>query len=493
MPTNPLPGTPIATAFRFPLGSGYVRTQKHNEASQFLYDQSPDFEYHLGEDWANGKAGGDVLAAANGKVTYAGWIDGFGNAIVIQHPLADGRVVTTVYGHLSSIAVHSGTVTIGQKIGAVGHTGLGTGDHLHFAVYLGQIPLADIHGISSTSDPDVYNSGWVDPTYFLKNFKPPVLDTTPPDLVSSTPADNASKVAVDANIVLKFNETVTDGSGNIEIWAKGGKKPFETIDVDSSRVTFSGSTVMIDPKGNFAAGTEYYVKFAKGVIEDLAGNDFVGITSSTELNFTTTKPDTTAPKLVGSTPADNATKVATDANIVLRFSESVTDGSGSIEIYTKSGKLFEKIDVDSSRVTFSGSTVTVDPKGKLATGTEYYVKIAKGVIEDDAGNDYAGITSTTALTFSTTSAGKGSSLRSDDLAQPGEDTDQPPSPIQPATTEADIGQILQSALPTLPESILQDAAPFSELTSSAFSEVGGGALLEWAEALPPLYSGWDIP
>ncbi|WFR68206.1 M23 family metallopeptidase [Curtobacterium flaccumfaciens] len=63
---------------------------------------------------------------------------GYGNQVLLQH--ADGS--QTRYGHLSQIGVRGGqTVTAGQRIGAVGNTGVSTGAHLHFEVIVGGTPV----------------------------------------------------------------------------------------------------------------------------------------------------------------------------------------------------------------------------------------------------------------------------------------------------------------------------------------------------------------
>ena len=67
----------------------------------------------------------------------AGWAGGYGNQLVIDHGRMRGRHVATSANHLSRIVVRSGTVHRGQVVGYVGTTGLSTGCHLHFEVYVG--------------------------------------------------------------------------------------------------------------------------------------------------------------------------------------------------------------------------------------------------------------------------------------------------------------------------------------------------------------------
>lgn len=75
--------------------------------------------------------GHDIVAAADGEITFAGEMGGYGNYIVIEHQ----NGVETSYAHCSRIAVTVGDyVKKGQVIGYVGSTGNSTGPHLHFEV-----------------------------------------------------------------------------------------------------------------------------------------------------------------------------------------------------------------------------------------------------------------------------------------------------------------------------------------------------------------------
>lgn len=92
---------------------------------------------HRGMDIAN-VSGTKILSAADGKVTHAGWLTGFGNSVMITH-IVDGKMITTVYGHMSKIGTTAGaTVKQGDEIGKMGKTGKVTGVHLHFEVHEGE-------------------------------------------------------------------------------------------------------------------------------------------------------------------------------------------------------------------------------------------------------------------------------------------------------------------------------------------------------------------
>ncbi|MEA2485009.1 MAG: hypothetical protein QOD46_120 [Actinomycetota bacterium] len=85
---------------------------------------------HPGIDIA-GFTGEPFVAAKGGRVIYASWMDGYGNATMVDV----GGGVVTLYGHQSRLGVSLGeNVQQGQVLGYVGCTGLCTGPHLHFEV-----------------------------------------------------------------------------------------------------------------------------------------------------------------------------------------------------------------------------------------------------------------------------------------------------------------------------------------------------------------------
>jgi murein DD-endopeptidase MepM/ murein hydrolase activator NlpD len=97
--------------------------------------------------------GTPVMAAANGKIVYQGWLDGYGNTIFVDH----GNGVMTQYSHLGSFVGATGsTVMQGAVIAQSGHSGLGTGPHLHFGV------------LNGTSGGNIHTGQYVDPRSMLQ-------------------------------------------------------------------------------------------------------------------------------------------------------------------------------------------------------------------------------------------------------------------------------------------------------------------------------------
>lgn len=86
---------------------------------------------HAGLDIGNTPYGTPALAAADGVVSFAGVMSGYGNCVMINH----GNGVTTLYAHGQKILTELGaTVKQGDIIMEIGATGRATGPHLHFEV-----------------------------------------------------------------------------------------------------------------------------------------------------------------------------------------------------------------------------------------------------------------------------------------------------------------------------------------------------------------------
>ena len=101
--------------------------------------------YHEGLDIAS-SYGNPVHATANGRITQAGWVTGYGYLVEIDH----GNGIKTRYGHNSALLVSVGDQVVqGQTISLIGSTGNSTGPHCHYEVRV--------------------NGEAVDPTLFLPN------------------------------------------------------------------------------------------------------------------------------------------------------------------------------------------------------------------------------------------------------------------------------------------------------------------------------------
>lgn len=84
---------------------------------------------HKGVDYA-APTGTPIHAAGDGVVKFKGWMNGYGNFVIVQH----NGSISTAYGHMSKFASEKvgQHVSQGEVIGYVGMTGLATGPHLHY-------------------------------------------------------------------------------------------------------------------------------------------------------------------------------------------------------------------------------------------------------------------------------------------------------------------------------------------------------------------------
>jgi murein DD-endopeptidase MepM/ murein hydrolase activator NlpD len=91
---------------------------------------------HTGVD-IDAPYGAPIVAAQAGVVKLAGWKNGYGNTVIIDH----GNGISTLYGHQSKLVVRTGQqVAQGQQLGNVGATGHVTAPHLHYEVLIGGVP-----------------------------------------------------------------------------------------------------------------------------------------------------------------------------------------------------------------------------------------------------------------------------------------------------------------------------------------------------------------
>ncbi len=116
----------IMRGFMWPVAGRYITCGYGWRHDPF---QRKNREFHQGIDIRSRYEW--IRASKYGKVTYTGWLGGYGRTIVVAHPGG----WKTLYGHLSRIIVKRGQhVKQGQPIGKSGNTGRSTGPHLHFEI-----------------------------------------------------------------------------------------------------------------------------------------------------------------------------------------------------------------------------------------------------------------------------------------------------------------------------------------------------------------------
>ena len=132
---------PSATFWRLPVGDARDLSQPGADEPAYVATRNiGGAGGHQGADLSNRQAGGEVRAAADGIVVFAGLRvpdHGYGEHVVLAHRLPEGGLAYTVYAHLAqgTVTVSAGAIVkSGDRLGQVGRTGVATSPHLHFEV-----------------------------------------------------------------------------------------------------------------------------------------------------------------------------------------------------------------------------------------------------------------------------------------------------------------------------------------------------------------------
>jgi autotransporter-associated beta strand protein len=151
-----------------------------------------------------------------------------------------------------------------------------------------------------------------------------------PAIIALGPANNATNVALGANLVATFNkDVVLSGGGNVTLknLTEGNAT---TITLPDGRVSVAGAVVTINPSVDFGLGDQYAVQIGANAIADLNGNAFVGISDDATWTFTVQEPVVTI--YIGPNTSNNDRW-----NLVTSWSNDIPDGAMSAII--PAGKL----------------------------------------------------------------------------------------------------------------------------------------------------------
>lgn len=118
-----------------------------------------------------------------------------------------------------------------------------------------------------------------------------------PVIISSTPANNATDIAIGANITITFDQPIQFGDtaivlrennggwADLEIFTVSG--PGSNVGTGPGSVSISGNTLTIEPTADLATSREYAIQISSTAIDSRLGNPFAGISDDTTLSFTT--------------------------------------------------------------------------------------------------------------------------------------------------------------------------------------------------------------
>lgn len=241
-----------------------------------------------------------------------------------------------------------------------------------------------------------------------------------PALAISTldPVDNATGVAYNrATYTATFSRGIQAGTGNVVLKLVGGAA-LETFDIatgvgDAGGIAaVSGDRLIISPNVNLTSLTAHAIQIDATAIDgsDIGtGDSFAGIADDTTWSFTA--EDWVAPTISTLDPVDGSTSHPIAANLVATFDENVQfiTSAGTIRLYNASGDTLIETFTPSTTSSATGSaggsasisttTLTIDPNADLVATNSYYVLIDADCVEDTAGNNFAGITTSTGWDF----------------------------------------------------------------------------------------------
>lgn len=190
-------------------------------------------------------------------------------------------------------------------------------------------------------------------------------------VVSTTPENSATNVAINSSITVTFSDAISDTTVS--------DTTFTVSPSVTGNFTVTGASVTFKPDSDLSANTEYMVTLTTG-IGAVAGSI---LKKDYSFSFTTgTSADTTAPTVSSTTPKANAIDVAINSAIVITFSEPI-NASTVAGNYTVSPALTDP------EITVTGNTLTINPSEDMDYSTYYTVTLSASGIEDLAGNALA--------------------------------------------------------------------------------------------------------
>lgn len=214
-------------------------------------------------------------------------------------------------------------------------------------------------------------------------------DSTPPTVIATTPVSGATNVPTNQIVIATFSEgmdpaTITAaGTFTVAVAGVGGAAVTGTV-------SYAGTTGTFTPTVALTASTQYTATISNAA-KDLSGNALVGGVAPNPWSFTTgAAPDTTAPTITLTSPADADINVALNTAVSATFSEAMdpltinAPGTFSLAVSGVGGAAV------AGNVSYDALTniATFTPAPNLTASTQYTATITTAA-KDLAGNALA--------------------------------------------------------------------------------------------------------
>jgi hypothetical protein len=206
-----------------------------------------------------------------------------------------------------------------------------------------------------------------------------------PSATSFSPTDGATDQNFNVNINITFDQPIYAGVGSIFLRNSSGiGTEIASIGIASTSVSISNQTISIDPPADLPLDTNVYVVLPSQSIKNSVGG-FISTISN--YNFSTL-----GFSYVSISPANSATSVATNSNIVITFTDTPVRGTGTVELrYTSAGgTLIESFDAASAgEITISGNDWILNPSVSFFSNPVFLV-VPNTAIANFAGINVSG-------------------------------------------------------------------------------------------------------
>ncbi len=298
--------------------------------------------------------------------------------VTVTTPLAGATGVATSVTPSATFseAVQAATVNFTLKdptnTAVIGTTSYSSGTNV--ATFTPNAPLANntVYTASVTGAKDVAGNTMAGTTTWSFTT---VADTTPPTVVSTTPASGATGIAVSVAPTVRFSEPMQTPTGSFTMKNATNTNVPGTVTVDAA-----ATTATFTPSAALAFSTTYTLTVSGG--KDVAGNTMAGTIT---WSFTTVAaPDTTPPTVTAMTPAAGATGVALSVAPTATFSEPVQAATIGFSLTNASNTNIPGTVAYNSAT----NTATFTPSAALANGIVYTASVTGA--KDTAGNTMAG-------------------------------------------------------------------------------------------------------
>lgn len=234
-------------------------------------------------------------------------------------------------------------------------------------------------------------------------------DVAAPALSSISPADGDTDVALDANIVLVFDQPVFQGQtsgATLLLINDTDNTSDKSLTPTSAEISGWGTTTLTIDYGTllYSGLKDYYIYSYNGFFENGSGETY----DIPNENAIFTTRESTPPTVSSFNPMHQAEQVAVDADLVITFSEPIKGNTAGgyvrVKRYDSDAQVLGgRPAFETNLFTVTGSTLTIhlSEASGVITDAIYYVTIGANAIEDLAGNDFAGFTDNTTWTFET--------------------------------------------------------------------------------------------